>query len=152
LNSLALRSGFMRAKHLPFFFLIILGCLTNVSANSVEDELVLQSVEMSRMIFDRSPTIVRTYEADKLYLEPTRVFPTQEGAYLLLDDHQNLYLPIGFVLADSNGYFLPTSYEVLTKKSFKNVCLDCKHEWEGGVFTYRCPRCHSTRIVNVPSR
>jgi hypothetical protein len=125
--------------------------LANVFGNSSEEDLIFQSIEISQAILKQSPNMIQSLEQDKLYLKEDRVCSMDNGTFLLLDNDQTFYLPHGYVLFNHHGYFLPNSYEILAKKPFKNVCLDCKHEWEGGVFTYRCPKCHSNRIINVPS-
>lgn len=141
----------MRLKHFLLFACIILVRFSNVSANSVDEERIFQVLEMSYAISEKSPEIIKDQDPDKFYLKNSRISPTEQGAYLLLDNGQQIHLPLGFVFYDHEGYFLPASHEILTKKPFKNVCLDCEYEWEGGVFTFRCPKCHSFNIVNVPS-
>jgi hypothetical protein len=125
---------------------------SNVFANSAADDLIFQSLEMSQIVSDRSPGIIESKKTDRMYLKKDRISPVDQGAYLFFDDGQIMYFPRGFVLLDDEGYFLPTSYGLLAKKPFKNVCLDCKYEWEGGVFTWRCPKCFSTNIVNIPNK
>jgi len=142
----------MQLRYFFIFSIIILGKLANVLGNSSEEELIFQSLGISQAISEQSPNIIKSLEQDKLYLKENRVCSIDQGMLLLLDDGQTFYLPHGYVFASHDGYFLPNSYEFfLTKKPFKNVCLKCGYEWEGGVFTYRCPKCQSDRIVNVPS-
>ena len=142
----------MKLQRFLMLLVIMSASYSQVFADSNEDELVFQSIENSYAISERSPEMIKYWKEDKFYLKKNRVSPVDKGAYVLLDNGEIAYLPLGFVLSDHEGYFLPTSYEVLTKKPFKNVCLKCVYEWEGGVFTFRCPECYSKEIVNVPSQ
>ena len=142
----------MGLKRRFMFVLMLLGWTSNVFGNDFEEEqLIFQAIETTSVILEQFPQVITSCEHDRAYLRSDRVRPIDQGVYLLLDSNQTCYLPKGFVLSDATGCFLPTSYAILAKKPFKNVCLTCKHEWEGGVFTVRCPKCYSTDIVNVPN-
>jgi hypothetical protein len=101
-------------------------------------------------IVTEAPEIIKLHSRDKVYLNESNIYPMGEKTYLLLKNGQSFPVHSSFIFADHFGPYLSLSREVLAKKPFKNVCYNCKYEWEGG-FALRCPRCKSTDIGNEPS-
>lgn len=117
------------------------------SYTNEEWEYILNSIEFSHRIISQSPELIKHREEERIYLEDRRICPELFGAYAFLENGEEVYLPL--VFNDESGVFFFRSLHFFAKKPFKFVCNDCRYEWEGGVFTTRCPSCRSKDISNV---
>lgn len=116
----------------------------------IQHKTTNQFFQICNQIVTESPNIIKQRQNQKLYIDENRIHQVAKGAYLLLDNGESAYLP--YLLTDILGPYLPASYEQIAKKPFKCICNDCHFEWEGGVFTMRCPNCNSRNIQqNVPN-
>jgi hypothetical protein len=108
-------------------------------------------------IITDSTFLIKKVTEEKLYLDEERVLPTSFDSTsheLILDN--GYCLEVKCLQKDPEGYYLCIPMDSLSKtakeKLFKNVCLDCKHEWCGGAIVFRCPNCYSRNIrTNIPN-
>lgn len=67
---------------------------------------------------------------DRIYLKPDRLFPTEQGIYLNLNDIDYVHLPI--LNSDSNGCYVPCV-------RIFNICPGCGREYFISCSTPDCP-------------
>lgn len=75
-------------------------------------------------------TCVYGYFEDKLYLNPDRIFPTEQGIYLNLNDEDYVLLPT--LNSDNSGCYLPC-VQIL------NTCPGCGYEYFVSCTRPDCP-------------
>ncbi len=82
-------------------FIAVLASSTSFAheANNPIDNELMDKIEANKN------TCVCGYFEDKLYLHPNRIFPTEQGIYLNLNDVDYVLLPI--LNSDSRGCYLP---------------------------------------------
>jgi hypothetical protein len=75
-------------------------------------------------------TCVCGYSEDRVYLNPNRIFPTEQGIYLSLNDVDYVLLPT--LNSDSNGCYLPC-IEIFNK------CPGCGYDYFISCSRPECP-------------
>ena len=85
---------------------------------------------------------------EKLYIDERNICLTKSGVFL---DTEEGLISLEQVFLDEFGYYVMSS-QSCEKKMFKCVCNECRFEWEGGVFTIRCPNCGSKNFRVVLNR
>lgn len=138
---------------LIFFVIFITTSLNlfSIQQNAqLENDLMEKHLHLINDIITRSPKAIKFSEADKTYLYSNRLDFDDKGYYILLDNGD--IVSTNLLFTDNQGTFLPKTSHFFEKKPFKCICNSCKYEWEGGVFTTRCPQCRSKDIsTNIPN-
>jgi hypothetical protein len=98
-------------------------CLAH-EANTLIDNKVMDKIEANKN------TCVYGYSEDRLYLNPNRIFPTEQGIYLNLNDVDYVLLPT--LNSDSSGCYLPC-IDVL------NTCPGCGYRYFVSCSRPDCP-------------
>lgn len=106
-------------------------------------------------ILDCAPESVDSIRQNKIYFDTGKTYQICDQWFLETDYYGDLFLPgavhddegVSISLANNPHDVKPKR----KKKLFKLVCNSCLHEWEGGVFTIRCPKCRSKDFSIVPN-
>lgn len=98
-------------------------CLAHEVNNSI-DNVLMDKIEANKNI------CVADYSEDRVYLNPNRIFPTEQGMYLNLNDVDYVLLPT--LNSDSNGCYLPC-VQIL------NICPGCGNEYFISCSRSDCP-------------
>ena len=88
-------------------------CFAYGPNNPIHNE-ILDKIEANKNI------CVYGYSEDRIYLNPNRIFPTEQGVYLNLNDVDYVLLPT--LNSDSNGCYLPCV-------QIFNICPGCGYEY-----------------------
>ena len=88
-------------------------CLAYEVNNSIDNEL-MDKIEANKNI------CVAGRSEDRVYLNPSRIFPTEQGVYLNLNDVDYVLLPT--LNSDSSGCYLPCV-------QIFNICSGCGNEY-----------------------
>lgn len=83
-------------------------------SNNFFDNEVMDKIEANKN------TCVYGYTENKVYLKPDRIFPTEQGVYLNLNDVDYVLLPT--LNSDSNGCYVPCV-------NIFNKCPGCGNEY-----------------------
>jgi hypothetical protein len=146
----AIAGGCMNFKF-SYGFFFSLCALTTLFGNNFQSQVILDSIQCVQEIIKEAPEIIKQKDGDRVYLEEGRMYPAGKKSCLLLANRSSIPIHTSLIFFDNRyGPYLSLSQEIMTKKLFKNVCYDCKYEWEGG-FSIRCPRCGSANIGNEPN-
>jgi hypothetical protein len=98
-------------------------CLAHEAHNPIDNEL-LDKIEANKY------TCVSGYSEDRIYLNPTRIFPTEQGMYLNLNDVDYALLPT--LNSDGSGCYLPCV-------QIFNLCPGCGLEYFVSCKNPECP-------------
>ncbi|MDN3506906.1 MAG: hypothetical protein P0S96_06725 [Simkaniaceae bacterium] len=128
------------------FFCLLLLSLSSGFAR--ENDLATKTMCLTRGIISHSPELIKCQQGDRIYLDEARVAPKNLGGFVLIDEDTTVYLPILFT--DDLGIFTSASKD-FWEKPVHQICNDCNHQWQGGVFSFRCPVCRSKNISNIRS-
>jgi len=93
------------------------------ASNSIDNE-VMDKIEANKNI------CVSGYSEDRVYLNPNRIFPTEEGVYLNLNDVDYILIPT--LNSDSSGCYIPC-VDVF------NYCPGCGHKYFVSCSRPECP-------------
>lgn len=88
-------------------------CAASEADNQTYNE-ILHKIEANKN------TCVSSRSEDRIYLNPDRIFPTEEGLYLNLNDVDYVHLPI--LSSDRNGCYIPCV-------QIFNICPGCGYEY-----------------------
>ena len=140
----------MNFKRFFVFFFLLITSLASLFGNDFQNKVITDSIQYLKKIVAEAPEIIKDQIEDKVYLEENRVYSTEENRCFLLGNEQNFPIHPFLIFFDNYGPYLSFSRELVAEKLFKNVCYNCKHEWEGG-FALRCPNYGSKNIGNKPN-
>ena len=90
-------------------------------ANDTIDSRIIDGI-----VANKNTCVVGCSE-DRIYLNPDRIFPTEQGLYLNLNDED--YVLLSTLNSDSNGCYVPCGSRVQPKKW---QCPYCHSWWEMG--------------------
>lgn len=85
-------------------------------------------------IVSNKNTCVVAFSEDRIYLDPSRIFPTGQGLYLNLNDSDYILLPT--LNSDSNGCYVPVFYG---ERSILNKCSGCGEQYFLTCKNKKCP-------------
>lgn len=88
-------------------------CVASEADNLTYNE-ILHKIEANKN------TCVSARSEDRIYLNPKRIFPTEQGIYLNLNDVDYVHLPM--LNSDSNGCYVPCV-------QIFNTCPGCGYEY-----------------------
>jgi hypothetical protein len=98
-------------------------CLAHEANNPVDNGL-MDKIEANKY------TCISGYSEDKVYLDPSKIFPTEQGLYLNINDIDYVLLPT--LNSDSGGCYLPC-VQIL------NTCPGCGYEYFISCNRPECP-------------
>jgi hypothetical protein len=95
--------------------LTVIAVVTSALCFAQEVDDILDDGIMSEIVANKNTCVVGSSE-DRIYLDHNRIFPTEQGLYLNLNDVDYILLPA--LNSDSNGCYLPVRSPV-------NILNDC---------------------------
>ncbi len=98
-------------------------CLAHEENNPIDNGL-MDKIEANKY------TCVSGCSEDRVYLNPNRIFPTEQGMYLNINDVDYVLLPT--LNSDSNGCYLPCV-------QIFNICPGCGNEYFISCSRSDCP-------------
>ncbi len=119
-------------KQILSFLILSSVCFADDAIDNWNDEAITQIITNKNICIER-------YENGKIYLKPDRIFPTEKGLYLNLNDQEYLFL--SNLNSDAQGCFIPIkNAEIVAGQYLKifNTCPGCQQEY---FLTCKNPNC-----------
>jgi hypothetical protein len=120
----------MVGKILKYFYVLATcTCFAHDVSDTIDDGIIHQ-------IAANKNTCVIGVAEERIYLNPNRIYPTDQGLFLNLNDVDYVRLPT--LNSDFNGCYVRLASEALTKHPILNTCRECGREY---FITCKNPNC-----------
>lgn len=110
------------------FVCMVVTCCAHESNHALVEEIVANASECIVEVVD-----------DKIYVNPARLFPTENG--LFLHTRRDHYVAVPFLCSDEHGCYISVGLDAKITKP----CPHCGRERISGAFKCRNPDCPSNR-------
>ena len=107
-------------------------------ANSSAGDLTRKDISLTmEKILQEQPDSICSFDGERMYLIPHRIFPTNNGLFLRNDQSS---IPLPKLLGDENGVYLPCVKRLKMRCVNGNCGFCC---WDAFRDGFECPRCNT---------